>query len=162
MGEAAAFKTLVRKDACVARFARGVRRQEECAMTTKHTPGPWRVITDDDEYLPGEMSDFIDIGHCCFSAHAVTALQKNYNHDSAEEHLANARLIAAAPDLLEALSDTLAALQVASNAQEKSGDIVGASETQFKLRRARAAIAKAEGPLAGLRDAESGATPTTP
>lgn len=58
-------------------------------METKHTPGPW-VSTD----IPSEpivRSDELDVSVAlCFDV-------------TGDEQLANARLIAAAPDLLEAL-----------------------------------------------------------
>ena len=57
---------------------------------SKHTPGPWKevgafVMTKDES---------IDICSSC-----------NVNHLSLEEAIANAKLIAAAPDLLVALKD---------------------------------------------------------
>ena len=60
---------------------------------SKHTPGPWNV-----EYLDGNgqavvKASFIEIATCWH--HSVTSIEK-------EMH-ANARLIAAAPELLEAL-----------------------------------------------------------
>ncbi len=86
-------------------------------MTTKHTPGPWEVF---DTICIGVMSTprECDVAHCS-------------GHDSGrsrDEELANARLIAAAPDLLTALERILS-----------YDDQVEGAEA------ARAAIAKAKG-----------------
>jgi hypothetical protein len=67
------------------------------AMNTQHTPGPWAAgfDPDDDTYfvyaLVDDVNDGLDIAHC-------------YGPDE----LANARLMGAAPDLLEALQGLLA------------------------------------------------------
>ena len=61
-------------------------------MTDKHTPGPWHAWTDDDDAAPSEVRDE--------NAKAVAVCSRF-------AHAADARLIAAAPDLLEALRSTL-------------------------------------------------------
>lgn len=62
----------------------------------KHTPGPWRVFggTDDDR---GHVmtSDGYAVADCCL----------DYSSIPTREQLENARLIAAAPDLLAALKE---------------------------------------------------------
>lgn len=83
-------------------------------METKHTPGPWRY-----DYAPGYCGELL-------AANGTTLAEF-----VTEPSEANARLIAAAPDLLEALIDIA----------EKSTD-AGAIEC------ARAAIAKATGEAA--------------
>lgn len=81
-------------------------------MTNQHTPGPWRFEE---------------------STKTIRAVPQNYwlatmdSWDGAVDHEANARLIAAAPDLLEALE--LALVATDGNWED----------------RARAAIAKARG-----------------
>jgi len=70
-------------------------------MKTKHTPGPWRVAYLDRNRQSVVMSEHIEIATCWH--HSVGSIEK-------EMH-ANARLIAAAPDLLEALNAVEGAYQ---------------------------------------------------
>ena len=102
-------------------------------MSTQHTPGPWigagpsfgdqfpryttEITTEDERYGDG----YIQICELPF-----------HHHD--EENEANARLIAAAPDLLEALKEMLD-----SHEDVCTGYGEGAAD------KARAAIAKATG-----------------
>lgn len=62
-------------------------------MSTKHTPGPWHVAYQDRNGQSVVKGDHFEIATCWH--HCVGSIEK-------EMH-ANARLIAAAPDLLEAL-----------------------------------------------------------
>ena len=70
-----------------------------------HTPGPWRVIIDDDgNPLSGrpsvQASDELD----CAIVHWDGFVQEYWRSARGDKEIqANARLIAAAPDLLEAL-----------------------------------------------------------
>jgi hypothetical protein len=73
-------------------------------MTTKHTPGPWYV------FHSAHRGRFDDDGPGAFSigdapiARSANILCSRYEWpERAEEMKANARLIAAAPELLEAL-----------------------------------------------------------
>lgn len=91
-------------------------------MTTKHTPGPWSTEVDRKKAL--EIN--IVSGNRPFVATAWPA-----NHPDKEQE-ANARLIAAAPDLLKALEELLEV----TDFHELYG-----SRTEA----ARAAIAKATG-----------------
>ena len=75
-------------------------------METKHTPGPWK-------YRPAIMSGFyvetVDQSHDnSFIGEVGGGLQ------SKQEIIANAKLVAAAPDLLEALNECIAALKYAA------------------------------------------------
>ena len=91
---------------------------------SEHTPGPWKakkwVGTDpyDDPDRP-----FVEVGNVHWSP-------KNWKPAAAIKQTANARLIAAAPELLEALE------QIANR---------GVPVQQEEHRIARAAIAKAKG-----------------
>lgn len=92
-------------------------------MKTKHTPGPWTVCEkDNDERLSieAESPQFI-----CFV-------------DPCIQRDANANLIAAAPDLFDALAECIDALEFIENR----------TSTQYNpptLDNARAALAKAKG-----------------
>jgi predicted MarR family transcription regulator len=89
----------------------------------KHTPGPWVVYDDSNDGKTNRIE---------IAAWGKTVAR--IYHSVPAEDLPNARLIAAAPDLLEALKDTLQLLEV------YCGDFEEATRKQ-----ARAAIAKAEG-----------------
>jgi hypothetical protein len=97
-------------------------------MTTQHTPGPWRVGDAAHTIFGPKQSD---------GSLAVTIASVAGNARM-EDYRANARLIAAAPDLLAALKDITAKLA----SYEKFPDGSGNTATFDK---ARAAIAKAEG-----------------
>lgn len=92
-------------------------------MSTKHTPGPWVV-----KPVENEQGGFdIDSEYGYHIAETIGGL------DYEEE--ANARLIAAAPDLLEALRELLEACK----------DAKFASDPFDSMPNARTAIAKATG-----------------
>lgn len=76
------------------------------APASAHTPGPWRAAIGDD-WRPryGENRDFVCVEHAVYDAIDVYALAAS---QSAEEHFGNARLIAAAPDLLAACQALMA------------------------------------------------------
>ena len=82
-------------------------------MTTKHTPGPWYV------FHSAHRGRFDDDGPGAFSigdaqtAYSANILCSRYEWpERAEEMKANARLIAAAPDLLKALQAIVATCSV--------------------------------------------------
>lgn len=86
-------------------------------MKETHTPAPWKIVTD--RIDNDESPDYLRIvsPHCNVASGILID--------------ADARLIAAAPDLLEALKDVL------NNAR--------VSQRRGEVNRAREAIAKAEG-----------------
>ena len=86
----------------------------------QHTPGPW--------------SDGMDIPITAKSCDKAGLSLVFVNRDDKSEPEANARLIAAAPDLLEALQNMLGLTE--------ASDYMGAREIE---QQARAAIAKATG-----------------
>lgn len=95
---------------------------------TKHTAGPWKAVQNSagawEIHPTGE-----------FNYHSIAGAHFNeYVSKDESENEANARLIAAAPELLEALGDIRAALIMGNNPNDK-GLIEMADE----------AIAKAEG-----------------
>jgi hypothetical protein len=93
-------------------------------MEAKHTPGPWEVITDVDRFE-------IDSRTRCV---AVT-------RDNRSDDAANAALIAAAPDMYEAL----AALVAAFDSRETDPAWQMRPSTVAAWKASAAAIAKAEG-----------------
>ena len=99
----------------------------------KHTPGPW-VWTEKQRVLNSAHGKVID--------HADYEGMWFARYDDAEDE-ANARLIAAAPDLLDALREAEAGLEFAGADKEPEGQFVPAPT--MALRIVRAAIAKAEG-----------------
>jgi hypothetical protein len=96
----------------------------------KHTPGPWnvrRMIPESSEYLRCiKTPDFEHIAHVCDLEGA------------SDEALANAALIAAAPDLLAALSRLLESDLLRLQSGVESGPRI-----HRDIDEARAAIAKA-------------------
>ncbi len=95
---------------------------------SKHRPGPWHVS----KYL-GEPSGTLQVVHASGDVQVADCRETWGYRLSVEEAQANARLIAAAPDLLEACKAALAV-------REKNG--MGEVGVSAQL---RAVIAKAEG-----------------
>lgn len=94
-------------------------------MSTTYTPGPWYHVGGTDQ----RKAPFIrKVGD---SVPGTMAIAQVHNRGSYSEYLANARLISAAPDLLEALQYVLDTHVFAGNDGEEANN------------RARAAIAKA-------------------
>ena len=98
-------------------------------MNTKHTPGPWTI---------GRIGDGTEHTAPIEGAGTTVGYVEMHSFDDDEtttpEQAANARLIAAAPDLLEALTDCLDRLE-----QDYPKD-------NARIVNARAAIAKATKP----------------
>jgi len=111
-------------------------------MSGRHTPGPW--IAERSEVV-GVDGTLIAIGLAsCHSYQTWVIDPKKGKLAHTPEAQANARLIAAAPDLLEALMDILGPLNVCSlNANIPAEECIPIDITMGELRRARAAIAKA-------------------
>ena len=98
-----------------------------------HTPGPWEAFgwAYDQQWAIAE-----DRGRkgSAKQGRILAEIRNRAGHDAQEEEIANAKLIAAAPELLEELRAALDMLQVAGKGQE--------SKT---VRRWQALIDKAEG-----------------
>lgn len=102
-------------------------------MTTQHAQGPWTC----------EHAHYND------SHYAVYDEEGNFLTTDDSVHIANARLIAAAPDLLEALEMALTHLEhEASDAEAIECCIYPHSKAYKALEAGRAAIAKAKGETA--------------
>lgn len=95
-------------------------------MSTQHTPGPWKAHPTGlaRSGLPEYQIHWSDIGECVAEVVHGTA---------------DAQLIAAAPDLLEALKDVMRVWH---------GETTSTSEDWDAAQKARAAIAKATGDAA--------------
>ncbi len=111
--------------------------------TTKHTPGPWaleEVRTDCGRAFRIGSGEMLKAGKgCCI-------IYDDYPGNPENERKANARLIAAAPDLLEALEASLEevkAWRAGLNTRNMNTCKEGARFSD--LSRSRAAIAKARG-----------------
>ena len=122
-------------------------------MTTQHTPGPWQVTI---QRFEG-VTTYRPMTHCetSIAVHPKEYWPDGYqppvddygyfqpdeNMDCDEHRIANARLIAAAPALLEAL----ARIVDWNTRTLDSGLDAGRGITEIQLHQARAAIAKATG-----------------
>ena len=109
---------------------------------TKHTPERWRVSTANDYSgmiieTEGPVNDRQTI---CVMEWDET---ESFDSDAQEVHKAHARLIAAAPELLEALRDFENVFSATERAQAGLRDFC-VSDLQDAMCKARAAIARAE------------------
>jgi len=99
---------------------------------TRHTPGPWFVFKGDSETdRPGINSEDPSFSIVVYGTDDDDA---GVNGRTVEERDANARLLAAAPDLLAALRDLI----------NEFGGSVSVSPESPRAIAARAALAKAE------------------
>lgn len=122
-------------------------------MGHKHTPGPWKyetyrrraLIRSGNGWVSRGTGDGYDIARIAAGEHAVSSV--------AEEE-ANARLIAAAPEMLEALQAISSGTwnKTDEHSQELNDALKRGDKTGFRYafmswaqKRARAAVAKAEG-----------------
>lgn len=97
-------------------------------METKHTPGPWEAILD--EKQPRRRGGVVAGRMALVRAGGDMCIDCTHSGNNYEEDAANARLIAAAPDLLAALESLLNALPSAT--------------THPAIQQARAALARAK------------------
>ncbi len=99
-------------------------------MCNNHTPGPWWV--DEDGYIAaGGGDDYVTIAEILGANDEIDVIR------------ANAALIAAAPELLDALQEILQITEYL--APEKFDDAAHQGAFDATLARARAAISKAKG-----------------
>jgi len=118
-------------------------------MNDKHTPGPWTVFIDDsgDEWTGWPLSiNAPSVHEDCMVVR--TGGQWPYEWDyrvSRAEAVANANLIAAAPDLLELAVLFKDSVHWEMRKRENTGDNEGMKLLGITLARIDAAIAKAEG-----------------
>jgi len=114
-------------------------------MTGEHTPGPWALDDKTGSLTWGDVSFGAPVGAGGFvvASYSVTTIPR---HQQAErltvEHRANARLIAAAPDLLDVLGSIDEACQQGLNSPDGAHWEAALLDI---MALARAAIAKATG-----------------
>ena len=102
-------------------------------MSTQHTKGPWKVKTGSNAVLAGRKQ-------ICSHVNAASVLPVNMVEDQKIAE-ANARLIAAAPDLLEALQEITSDYADRFDLDDPSTN----PGIKSSIEQARAAIAKATG-----------------
>lgn len=101
------------------------------STNTEHTPGPWNV-----QPYQADQGESIAI---CAGSHIIALIppeEEAREGEWSKEDKSNARLIAAAPEMLEALAEILRNVSPWERADTMAGRLGGI---------ARAAIAKAEG-----------------
>ena len=105
-----------------------------------YTKGPWTT--------QGWVPTWAYIPVDAMGGRVASCSKPRPDSDAYSEVVANARLIAAAPELLEALEALLSDMAVETledAARTDPNDTDGAKSTAAKFRKARAAIAKARG-----------------
>ncbi len=118
-------------------------------MKVKHTPGSWRVRWPNNEKRsPSQRAIVVDDplkprGYLCIAWVGSTAAYIKQDEEIAARHDANARLIAAAPDLLEACHTLSQIIRDEFSADGESWDKI--KRYQDEIYEARATIAKALG-----------------
>jgi hypothetical protein len=107
----------------------------------QHTPGPWRVMDGTDETGLHKYIQFM-----CASAPAVQGwgmVAKTVGVQGKPEELANARLIAAAPELLEAVGAAWAEMKFMATKPDWAN--VASTSWYSTLQKVTEAVAKATG-----------------
>ena len=113
-------------------------------MSAQHTPGPWRVGTDLRAVCVDWRDERGNLSRDAITRNGWAKIVAKIPHGtwaSVSEHVANARLIAAAPGLLSALESYMFA-------EEIDDADVRQAELAVTRQDARAAIAKARGEVA--------------
>lgn len=106
---------------------------------SKHTPGPWQLAQDGSLGSIETVSGQVPIGH----SFQTRPTRRPEDHI---ERIANARLIAAAPELLEALRIAREFMSIASDWNFHEAEINGEMRSTYDwLEVVDAAIAKATG-----------------
>ena len=108
----------------------------------KHTPGPWALGQNPAAIESGSFSNMLVVRPEGEFPHGLWVADCGNHYDP--EHLANARLIAAAPDMLEALGQAQGLLNPLSGFV-KQGNAIQRRHLDKVRDEIRAAIAKATG-----------------
>jgi hypothetical protein len=110
-------------------------------MSSKHTPGPWEIEVGGEGGVSGRIWARVPAVARKYAKLTIAVLPEFLGRVRGEQE-ANVRLIAAAPDLLEALESTCERLEYFLHTLSTEGDrawVLG------EIRSNRAAIAKARG-----------------
>ena len=107
----------------------------------KHTPGPWNVATNPGG--PENQPAFPSVRDNTGNPHGQDIVCMPLGNS--ETVKANARLIAAAPEMLEALQEAIPALVDMRDEAKNAGAWVSEGIAEDALSAARAAVAKATG-----------------
>lgn len=102
-------------------------------MSARHTPGPWRFEKEYDEFVIIGRPEWPARRKGVAGEWSVARIDDQSGVEPGEE-LANARLIATAPELLQALEECIAAM-----------DRIRPADTSQALVRSKAVVAKARG-----------------
>lgn len=106
----------------------------------RHTPGPWRLVRMDD----AERYD-IGVSRDLPGFRLVATVDFGFVEPAETEQHANARLIAAAPDLLQAAKHWLHLHEQGMVSREAATKMYDSGQIPSAIETLRAAIAKAEG-----------------
>jgi hypothetical protein len=111
---------------------------------SKHTPGPWGYEDPmGPEILTIVANPKAEVYNWVWVAQIGTS-KEDGDKRSLKEHIANARLIAAAPELLDGCNALLGLIQLVCARDDMPAAIREALTTSHRVEEARAAIAKVE------------------
>ena len=105
---------------------------------TQHTAGPWSV-----DARAGDITAPIPYKHEYFRDYIIATVHPD-SVDDPEERVANAALLAAAPDLLEALEEIVSSMDAIMDAIASPSIQVG-DDDFYALTQAKRAISRAKG-----------------
>jgi len=121
-------------------------------MSAKHTPGPWDCLIEGVEQRGGDShtisagEHFATVAMVPLASDASTHGEEGETVITEAEAISNARLIAAAPELLEALRALLAVQGVDEYDNDRVNRLVAEGDGFFAaIAKARTTIAKATG-----------------
>lgn len=106
---------------------------------SKHTPGPWKVLRPTGDIGGQDHNWHVTDAEDTFVAHVF-----GFNHAIDDQSEANARLIAAAPQMLEALEACADYWHIKHNPGDEHGELLSLSAERAQ-RLIRVALAAAKG-----------------
>lgn len=115
-------------------------------MDTKHTPGAWTAEKLGEFAPESERMITADLGHTDTGIRLVRSIARTLSNAGAEQALANARLIAAAPELLQCVIDAIPHGVSTDNKNIPDSQVIPVDMTIGQIRRMKAAFKKATQP----------------